>query len=226
MEFACVTSSKPKQENDHFIIIIDQACAKTKAELDNQSIWIINYCRSRSYPQVQQLSNIYTADGNYIFNSVFQEDISTNQSESQLKEIIQDRPKNKYWNKWREFLCPLCYEGSNRLQKVVASGREQYIHQYACGLFITQARPICYTKGTRRIGMTTNNIIYHFDGYKCYKQGGSLLFCAQRKKHSTGIYTRWHNTSRHCFCLTGIGDLSPLTAIQVFGSCTTQFWGF
>ena len=51
MEFACVTSPKPERENDQFIM--DQACAKTKAELDDLSIRIINYCRS--YLQVQRL---------------------------------------------------------------------------------------------------------------------------------------------------------------------------
>ena len=36
LEFACVTSPKLERENGH--LIIDRACAKTKAELDDQSI--------------------------------------------------------------------------------------------------------------------------------------------------------------------------------------------
>ena len=48
---------------------MDRACKKTKAELDDAPIKTINYCRS--YLQVHQLSDIYTADGGYILELVF-----------------------------------------------------------------------------------------------------------------------------------------------------------
>ena len=67
LEFACVTSPKPEQEDDY--LIMDKACAETKAELDNNFIRTINYCRS--YLQVHWLSDICTGDGNCTLDSLF-----------------------------------------------------------------------------------------------------------------------------------------------------------
>lgn len=67
MEFVCVNSPELEYENDQFVM--DQVCATTIAELDDQSIRTINSCRS--YLQVQQISDICTIDGNYILDSIF-----------------------------------------------------------------------------------------------------------------------------------------------------------
>ena len=62
LEFACVKYPKTKRKDNH--LIMDWACKKNKAKLDDASIKTTNYCRS--YLQVHQLSNICIADGGYI----------------------------------------------------------------------------------------------------------------------------------------------------------------
>ena len=61
--------------------------------------------------------DICTVDGHYIFPLVLQGHCLINQNATWLEEIIQEMSENKEWNKWHKFLCPLCYEGSNRLWK-------------------------------------------------------------------------------------------------------------
>ena len=109
LEFACVKRPTPEREGDHFIM--DRACAKTEEELSDASIRTINYCRC--YLQVHQLSDICTADGNFILTSVLQGHRSEGQSASRLEEIIQERPADSYWNIWRKFLHPLCHDKGN-----------------------------------------------------------------------------------------------------------------
>ena len=106
LELACVKRPTPERAGDHFIM--DRACSKTVEELSDASIRTINYCRC--YLQVHQLSDICTADGNYILTSVLQGHRSEGQSASRLEEIIQDRPADSYWNVWRKFLHPLCHD--------------------------------------------------------------------------------------------------------------------
>ena len=89
-------------------------CAKTKEEISDSIIRIINYCCS--YLWVKFLFNICIADGHYILPLVLQRHHSIGQSATLLGEIIQERPENKEWNEWRKFLRPLCYEGTKNLQ--------------------------------------------------------------------------------------------------------------
>ena len=61
------------------------------------------------------MSDICTADGHYILQSVMDGQQSGSQGQSRLKEIIQERPGDKEWRAWRRLLRYYCYEGSNRL---------------------------------------------------------------------------------------------------------------
>ena len=111
LEFACV--STPVLEREQDLMKMDMACDKPKEVLSNADINTIHYCQS--YLQIHQLSDMCTADGNYILDTVFQGEWSINQSISRTEEIIQERPDSTSWRIWRNFLRPMCYEGSSTL---------------------------------------------------------------------------------------------------------------
>ena len=103
----------PALEREQDLMIMDIACNKPKQVLSNANINKIHYCQS--YLQIHQLSDMCTADGNYILDTVFQGEQSINQSTSRTEEIIQERPDSTSWRIWRTFLRPMCYEGSSKL---------------------------------------------------------------------------------------------------------------
>ena len=75
LEFACVQRPTIELEGDH--LFMDRACGKIEAGLNDASIQTINYCWS--YLQVHRLSDICTADGNYILESELQGERSEGQ---------------------------------------------------------------------------------------------------------------------------------------------------
>ena len=111
LECACV--DRPQLERDHDLFLMDEVCEKTIKELSDANVRIINYCRN--YLEVQRLSDICTADGQFILKSVWDGDLCITQSQSRLVEIIQEKPEKKEWTQWRNFLKSLCYEKSQRL---------------------------------------------------------------------------------------------------------------
>ena len=111
LEFACIPTPVLEREQD--LMIMDVACDKPKEVLSDADINKINYCRS--YLQIHQLSDMCTADGIYILDTVFQGEQSINQSTSRTEEIIQERPDSTSWRVWRNFLQPMCYAGSSKL---------------------------------------------------------------------------------------------------------------
>ena len=111
LECACV--DRPKLERDHDIFLMDAVCSKTKEEVSDANVQIINYCRN--YLEVQRLSDICTADGQFIVKAVWDGDRSITQSQSHLEEILQDKPERKDWTQWRKFLKSLCHDKSHRL---------------------------------------------------------------------------------------------------------------
>ena len=117
LECACVKRPELERENDKFLM--DVACAKSKEDLGEVDIKTINYYRC--YVEVQRMSDICTADGHYILQSVMDGQRSGSQSQSRLEEIIQERPENKEWRVWRRFLRQYCHEGSNRLTNSLGS---------------------------------------------------------------------------------------------------------
>ena len=94
---------------------MDAVSAKTKEEVSDTNVRIINYCRN--YLEVQRLSDICTADGQFIIKSVWDGDRSITQSQSRLEEILQENPGKKEWTQWRKFLKSLCHTKSQRLIK-------------------------------------------------------------------------------------------------------------
>ena len=113
LECACV--NRPTLEHKNDIFLMDAVCAKTKEEVSDANVRIINYCRN--YLEVQRLSDICTADGQFIIRSVWDGDRSITQSQSLLEEILQDKPGKKEWAEWRKFLRSLCHAGSQPLIK-------------------------------------------------------------------------------------------------------------
>ena len=111
LECACVNC--PKLEWDHDAFLMDVVCAKTKEEVSDANVRSINYYRN--YLEVQHLSDICTADGQFILQSVWDGDLCITQSHSWLEEILQDKLGKKEWTQWCNFLKSFCHEKSQRL---------------------------------------------------------------------------------------------------------------
>ena len=112
MKLECACIDRPKLEREHDIFLMDAACARSKEELSDANIRIINYCRN--YLEVKRLSDICTADGQFILPSFWDGHRSVKQSKSRLEEILQDRPQNKDWVEWRKLLRSFCHPGSTK----------------------------------------------------------------------------------------------------------------
>ena len=67
MQMECAYVTRPELEHENGIFLMDAACAKSKADLSDPDIRVINYCQS--YLEVQRLSDICTVDGRYILPS-------------------------------------------------------------------------------------------------------------------------------------------------------------
>ena len=78
LECACVDC--PMLERDHDFFLMDKVCEKPITELSDANVRIINYCRN--YLEVQRLSDICTADGQFILQSVWDRDLCITQSQS------------------------------------------------------------------------------------------------------------------------------------------------
>ena len=66
LEFDYVTKPEMEQTND--FMIMDLACDKPRHVLSDADINKIHYCRS--YLQIHRLSDMFTADGSYILDTV------------------------------------------------------------------------------------------------------------------------------------------------------------
>ena len=62
---------RPKLERENDIFLMDTVCARSKEELSDAKVRTINYCRN--YLEVKRLSDICTADGQFILPSVWDE---------------------------------------------------------------------------------------------------------------------------------------------------------
>ena len=80
LQLECVCVDRPKLIREHDLFLMDAVCEKTKEEVSNANVRIINYCRN--YLEVQRLSDICTADGQFIIKSVWDGDRSITQSQS------------------------------------------------------------------------------------------------------------------------------------------------
>ena len=110
LEYECVDRPKLESENDTFLM--DAMCARPKAELSDAKVRTINYCRN--YLEVKRLSDICTADGQFILPSVWEGTRSVHQSQSRLEKILQDQPQNRDWAEWRKLLRSFCHPGSTK----------------------------------------------------------------------------------------------------------------
>ena len=108
LQLECACIDRPKLERDHDLFLMDEVCAKSKEEVSDANVRIINYCRN--YLEVQRLSDICTADGQFILKSVWDGDLCITQSQSRLDEIIQEKPAKKEWTQWRKLLKSFCHD--------------------------------------------------------------------------------------------------------------------
>ena len=88
MQLECECVDRPKLERENDIFLMDAVCARSKEELSDAKVRPINYYRN--YLEVKRLSDICTADGQFILPSVWEGAKSVRQSQSRLEEIIQD----------------------------------------------------------------------------------------------------------------------------------------
>ena len=68
MQLECKCVNRPKLEHENDIFLMDAVCARPKEELSDVKVQTINYCRN--YLEVKRLSDICTADGQFILPSV------------------------------------------------------------------------------------------------------------------------------------------------------------
>ena len=162
LEFACVKCPNTERKNDH--LIMDQACKTTKAKLDDASIKIIYYCRN--YLQAHHISNICTADGGYILESVFQGVRLSTQSASRLEEIVQEQRENKHCSVWRKFLRPLCFTGSNKLRQSLRDWTVTLKTSHRLWPFYYSCETNMLYQGYRKHWHDHED--YQFDSYECY----------------------------------------------------------
>ena len=90
LQLECACIDRPKLEQDHDLFLMDEVCEKPIKEVSDAIVRIINYCKN--YLEVQRLSDICTADGQFILKSVWDGDLCITQSQSRLNEIIQEKP--------------------------------------------------------------------------------------------------------------------------------------
>ena len=97
LEVACVKPLQTEREDDRFLM--DIACEDNT--LDTTTVNKINYCRL--FLEVHRISDICTADGNFISDSVYIGQRSYGSSASRVIEAVQERPEMKSWGIWRIF---------------------------------------------------------------------------------------------------------------------------
>ena len=97
-----------ERENNRYVM--DWICCKPKAQLNDTDVWRFNYYQL--FLQVHRLSNICTADGKYMFDTILEGTQSIRNSVSRDEEILQENPDAISWRTWRKMLKELCVEGS------------------------------------------------------------------------------------------------------------------
>jgi uncharacterized protein YbaR (Trm112 family) len=120
LEIDCIPKPTYERQGDEYIMEV--VCSPTTAyELDRNKlksykdaeIRQIYYCKS--YLNVQRISDLCTADGDFILPSVAKGERSIRQCASKLEEIRQERPEGTSWTIWRKFLRTLCKDEEEKL---------------------------------------------------------------------------------------------------------------
>ena len=109
MEVACVKPLQIERDDDRFLM--DIACEDDT--LDKTMVNKINYCIL--FLEVHRISDICTADRNFIFDSVYIGQRNYGSSASRVLAAVQERPEMRSWGIWRNFLKSLCTEQKYKL---------------------------------------------------------------------------------------------------------------
>jgi hypothetical protein len=106
LEIECILNPTYERERDEYIM--DVVCAPTTAlEMDRKylkyytdtEIRQIYYCKS--FLNVQRVSDLCTADGDFILPSIAKGEQSIRQCASRLEAIRQEQPEGNSWTIWR-----------------------------------------------------------------------------------------------------------------------------
>jgi hypothetical protein len=113
LEIECIPNPTYEREGDEYIM--DVVCAPiTALEMDRKylkyymdtEIRQIYYCKS--FLNVQRVSDLCTADGDFILPSIAKGERSIRQCASRLEAIRQEQPEGNSWTIWRRFLNTIC----------------------------------------------------------------------------------------------------------------------
>jgi hypothetical protein len=162
----CIPKLTYVRQGDKYIL--DAVCTPTTAtEMDRKNLKYytdteirqIYYCKS--YLNVQRISDICTADGEFILLSIMKGERSIRQCASRLEEIWQKRPEGNSWTIWRRFLNTICTnkeENTTRNKDNKNSIKADDTDKFSIGTDITK-----YWSGVSYTGTVVNNT------GKCYK---------------------------------------------------------
>jgi hypothetical protein len=160
LEIECIPRPSYERQGDKYIM--DVVCSPaTVQELDKKflryytdtEIRQIYYCKS--YLNVQQISDLCTADGIFILSSIVKGERSIRQCASKLGTIRQERPGGNTWTTWKKFLNTLCKGTEERItnnQPSADSKKEEKIDRFSIGMIITK-----YWKGVPYKGEVIDN---------------------------------------------------------------------
>jgi hypothetical protein len=113
LEIDCISKPTYKRQVDGYIM--DVVCSPNTAhEMDRNNlkhykdteIRQIYYCKS--YLNVPWISDLCTADGDFVLPSIAKGERSIQQCASNLEGIRQERPSGTSWTIWRRFLSTIC----------------------------------------------------------------------------------------------------------------------
>jgi hypothetical protein len=160
LEIDCIPQPTYERQGDEYIM--DVVCSpKTAYEMDRNKLMYykdseirqIYYCKS--YLNVQRISDLCTADGDFILPSIAKGERSIRQCASKLEEIRQDRPNELSWAVWRRFLGTISkkeVEQTTNSNTVAYKEDKEIMHKYSIGTPITK-----YWDGKPYIGTITDN---------------------------------------------------------------------
>jgi uncharacterized protein YbaR (Trm112 family) len=146
LEIECIPRSTYERQGDEYLMEVVCSPATVK-ELDKKFLKYFTdteirqtyYCKS--YLNVQQISDLCTADGIFILPSIVKGERSIRQCASKLGAIRQERPGGNTWTTWKKFLNTLWNGTEERIpnnQPSADSRKEEKKDRFSIGTIITK----------------------------------------------------------------------------------------
>ena len=144
LEIECIPTPTYERKGD--VYIMDAICSPSTAmELDREFLRHYNdaeirqlyYCKS--YLKVKRISDLCTADGEFVLPSILKGELSIRQCVSKLEDIRQERPGEISWSVWRKFLRTICKHNKKQDESNNTKEKSNEIEgKHAIGTIITK----------------------------------------------------------------------------------------